>query len=375
MQCSLYIHLPFCRSKCRYCDFYSVAGADGLIDGYLRAVAREWDLRTKERAVELTSLYIGGGTPSLLSVAQWEYFGELLLGHLPLVSGAEWTVECNPDSFADEKGRLFAAMGVNRLTIGIQSLADRELTLAKRPHSSSLALEVLGSEVLSRFRSVGVDVMFGLPGQTTASFTATLQTLLKKTAVKHLSAYELTLAPDTPFGRHRSLLPLPSEDTVSSMVDTLVELTETHGFRQYEISNFSRSGHECRHNKGYWAHEPYLGLGCAAHSYVHPVRSWNVGDIATYCSLIEKGVLPVEREELLSSDMVAKEMLFLGLRRVEGIDEHLFEAKTGMPFTGRVSKSLLEKFCLEGLLVREPLCWKPTEKGLLFADYMARELF
>jgi oxygen-independent coproporphyrinogen-3 oxidase len=375
VQCSLYIHLPFCRSKCRYCDFYSVVGADALIDGYLKGVAREWDLRTRGQSIELSSVFIGGGTPSLLSVAQWECFGGLLLERLPVVPGAEWTIECNPESFSDEKGLLFARMGVNRLTFGIQSLADRELGTAGRPHSAGMALEVLDRVILSRFRSVGVDVMYGLPGQSPETFTSTLHRLLKKPVVGHLSAYELTIASGTPFGRHRALLPFPTEDAVSTMVDVLAGLTKEYGFRQYEVSNFARSGHECRHNKGYWNHAPYLGLGCAAHSYVHPRRRWNVSDVNTYCSLIEKGVLPVEREEELSAEMVAREMLFLGFRRAEGINERLFEAQTGMQFAARVSKELLERFVAEGLLINVPPSWMPTEKGLLFADYMARELF
>ena len=202
---SLYIHLPFCRSKCRYCDFHSIAAHDELIDGYLDAVAREWELRTGDTPVELTSIYIGGGTPSLLSAAQWERFRSLLLGKLPLSANVEWTVECNPESFTEEKAHLLADTGVNRLTFGIQSMNDRELATAGRPHRSHEALETLESDVLNRFRSVGVDVIYGLPGQTPTSFSDTLHLLLGMPVVKHLSAYELTLAPETPFGKHRSL--------------------------------------------------------------------------------------------------------------------------------------------------------------------------
>jgi oxygen-independent coproporphyrinogen-3 oxidase len=372
---SLYIHLPFCRSKCRYCDFHSIAAHDELIDGYLDAVAREWELRTGDTPVELTSIYIGGGTPSLLSAAQWERFRSLLLGKLPLSANVEWTVECNPESFTEEKAHLLADTGVNRLTFGIQSMNDRELATAGRPHRSHEALETLESDVLNRFRSVGVDVIYGLPGQTPTSFSDTLHLLLGMPVVKHLSAYELTLAPETPFGKHRSLLPFPPEEALEDMVDEVAAVTERYGLRHYEVSNFARSGYECRHNIGYWNHAPCIGIGCAAHSYRHPVRSWNVADISGYCRSLDEGTLPVEREERITPPMMAHEMLFLGLRQAGGIDERLFEEKTGIPFTGQAAKDKLEQFRTRHLLEYIPPFWKPTKKGLFFADFMARELF
>ncbi|MBN1758820.1 MAG: radical SAM family heme chaperone HemW [Chitinispirillaceae bacterium] len=375
MRCSLYVHLPFCRSKCRYCDFYSVADREELIDGYLDAVAREWELHTERTSVELTSVYIGGGTPSLLSMAQWEYFGSLLFDKLTLVNDAEWTVECNPESFTEEKARLFADMGVNRLTFGIQSMQDRELVTAGRPHTSHEVLKVLAAPVLRRFRSVAVDVIYGLPGQTLDSFADTLRQLLYKPVVRHFSAYELTLVEGTPFGRHRSLLPFPAEDELEEIVHVLGTAADRYGFRQYEVSNYARMGYECRHNIGYWNHSPYIGLGCAAHSYLHPYRSWNITDIAGYCSRVREGLLPVERREKLSAEMAGREMIFLGLRQRTGIDEERFTAATGIPFASMVSKTLLERFRADGYLEFDSPCWKPTKKGLLFADFMARELF
>lgn len=375
MQCALYIHLPFCRSKCRYCDFYSITNIGTSIDEYIVALAREWELRTKETSLELTSVFIGGGTPSLLSFKQWKSLQRYLLRQLPVADGAEWTVECNPDSFNEEKAHLLADIGVNRLTFGVQSLDDRELALMGRPHSSRDALNALASQALSRFRSVGADAIYGLPGQTVSSFSRTLQRLLENPVVKHLSAYELTVAEGTPFGRHRSLLPFPAEDALENMVDTLLSVTTTNGFTQYEVSNFSRDGYASRHNAGYWNHEPYIGIGCAAHSYLHPVRSWNISDVNNYCQKLGAVQVPVERSEELSGAMIAREMLFLGLRRIAGIDTDRFEEISGIPFADFVPGERLERFCADGLLEHDPPFWKPTPKGLFFADLMARELF
>ena len=375
MQCSLYVHLPFCRSKCRYCDFYSVTNRAKLIDEYLEAVAREWELRTGRMSLELTSVYIGGGTPSLLSPAQWERFGVLLFDTLPLVEQAEWTVECNPESFTEEKARLFADMGVTRLTFGVQSMNERELSLAGRPHTSKETLEVLASPVLGRFRSIAVDVIYGLPGQTVDSFADTLQRLLCLPVIRHLSAYELTLAETSPFGRHRARLPFPTEDELVAMLEELASAAGRHGFRQYEVSNFARPGYECRQNIGYWNHFPYIGLGAAAHSYLYPCRSWNIADVDEYDVRVGNGHLPMEHCEELTPEMMGREMLFLGLRQIAGIHEDEFEATTGLSFETQVSRERLQRFVAEGFLEYIHPCWKPTKKGLFFADFMARELF
>lgn len=339
------------------------------------ALAREWELRSGEMPLELTSVFIGGGTPSLLTVQQWETLYRLLLDELPVVPHAEWTVECNPESFTEEKAHLLADGGVNRLSIGVQSLDDRELALMGRPHSLRDAMRVLDAPVLSRFRSAGADVIYGLPGQTASSFSHTLRRLLKHPQIRHLSAYELSVASATPFGRHRSLLPFPPEDETERMLDVLSAQTAANGFLQYEVSNFSLSGFTSLHNRGYWNHNPYIGIGSSAHSYMHPLRSWNVADVTRYCQQLREGHLPVERSEELSGAMVAREMLFVGMRRIAGIDSERFEKLSGIPFFRFISKERLEDFCKDGLLEHDPPYWKPTRKGLLFADFMARELF
>jgi len=372
----LYVHLPFCSSRCRYCDFFSTVGTlDGEIFRYIDAVAEEWALRCGGVAGPLDTIFIGGGTPSVLSVAQWEYFGERLLRLLPVDKETEWTTESNPDTFSDEKAVLLASLGINRITFGVQTLDNRIRKFARRRGTAAAVETVLHSRSLDAFRSVGVDLIYGLPGQTAASFEATLQTVLMISTVKHLSAYELSVADGTPFGNHRILLPLPSDDTLNDMVRILQETALASGYEQYEVSNFAKAEYRCRHNIGYWNHEPYIGLGASAHSYHNRIRSWNVADLQGYCSRIEHGELPVEAREHIDTATLAREILFLGLRQTSGIDEDRFFTMTGIPFTQWADRCTLERMINEGLIEYLPPNWRPTRKGLLYADYCARELF
>ena len=375
MRCSLYIHIPFCKSKCRYCDFYSLAWHYGLVDEYIDALAREWELHCRRGAWEIDTVFVGGGTPSVLTVRQWERLHDRIFARLPLRAGAEWTVECNPESFTEEKAALLAAMGVTRITFGIQTLVDRELKTIGRPHSARLALELFGLPSLDRFESVGVDLMYGLPGQTAASFSGTVAAVLEYPAVRHISAYELTVAASTPFGRHRSLLPLPGEDAMEVMTDMLCTMLAARGFEHYEVSNFARDGHRCRHNCACWDHQPYIGLGCAAHSYLHPRRFRNVADVGRYCAVINGGDFAVDDEETIDAVTFAREMAFLRLRTADGLDEAVFRDKTGMDFDTWAGAERLTRFADDGLLIHQPPWWRPTSRGMWCADYIARELF
>jgi len=375
LRCSLYIHIPFCRSKCRYCDFYSLAGYDCLIDEYLVSVAAEWRLYESSGPFEITSIYIGGGTPSLISADRWSRFSSEFLSTLPLVPNAEWTVECNPESFSEKLLDVLSGSGVNRLTFGIQSLDDRVLRFAGRAHTAQQALDILGNPALKRINSIGIDLMYGIPGQTPQSFCHSLETALDQPVVKHLSAYELTISPHTPFGRHHRALPLPDEENISRMTEILLQVTARKGLEHYEVSNFAKQGFKCRHNCDYWDHSPWIGLGCAAHSYLHPRRFWNVADIDLYLNKLKNGSFPLENEELIDTDTLAREMIFLGLRRNDGINELLFEKRTGMKFIERAGEALLQKFVKRQLLTYNPPWWQPTERGMLCAEYLAREMF
>jgi oxygen-independent coproporphyrinogen III oxidase len=374
---SLYIHIPFCVKKCRYCDFYSVPYEAGLAAAYLEALEREIDLAAREGILDkcvVRTVYIGGGTPTVLGAAGLWSLCRLVKGRFSLARGFEWTVECNPESFTQEKAAALLDAGVNRLSLGVQSLDDRTLGLLGRAHDAARSRELLAEPALGSFGSVNVDLIYGLPGQTAASLESTVLELLASPYVNHFSAYELTLADETPFGRHRSLLPLPGDDDISAMTERLWRLLGENGFEHYEVSNFAKPGRRSRHNEAYWDHRPYVGFGCAANSYRHPLRWGNVKDLGRYAALLDADCLPREFTEEIDGKKLSEELLFLGLRRADGIDKELFLKKCGRHLGDIAGASKIAGFIQQGLLVEDDYSLRPTERGMLFADAMAREL-
>lgn len=374
---SLYLHIPFCAEKCRYCDFYSIKTDNRLIERYCAALPREIDLYRDYPAVtgaKVRTVFFGGGTPTVLAAEDLAELCGLVRSRFPLAPDVEWTVECNPESFTIEKAAVLLEHGVTRLTFGIQSLNDRELSLLGRVHASARAMEVLRDPVLHRFKSIGADIIYGIPGQTVETLDRTIERLLEFPVISHISAYELTVAEGTPLGRHRSLLPMPDDESIAAMTQHLWKRLAEAGFEQYEVSNFAKQGHRCRHNEAYWDHQPYLGLGGAAHSYLHPVRWGNIRDVGRYCSMLDAGVPPREFTETLDPHKLAMEMVFLGLRRINGIDEDRFEEICGNLFENIVDSKKLEYYQQQGLIWHEKPFWRPTPQGMLMADGMARGL-
>ncbi len=374
---SLYIHFPFCISKCRYCDFYSIPFDTSLAHTFIEALKREWDRVCEEhslRGARIQTIYCGGGTPSILTPHQWSSFARLLIHGLDTAPDLEWSVECNPESFDPDKARSWLDSGVNRLTLGVQSLDDRMLRFLGRPHTARQALDALSEPILGRFGSVGVDIMYGLAGQTLESLGATLDTVLAYEVVRHLSAYEVTLSDKTPLGRHRRLLPLPSEETLSDMMQLVCDTAGRSGFKRYEVSNWAKPSHRCRHNMVYWTHEPYVGLGPSAHSFLPPLRFANVADTQGYIEALERGRSPHAFAESLNSDSLASEMIFLGLRTAEGVNEDRFREMTGREFRDPSRNTTLQSLADEGFLVHSPPHWRPTARGMMMADGIASKL-
>jgi oxygen-independent coproporphyrinogen-3 oxidase len=374
---SLYAHVPFCVRKCRYCDFYSIPYDNSDAERFVQALAQEWELVKKEFKLdnsEIRTIFFGGGTPSMLSIELWEQINTILIKNLHRATDCEWTIECNPDSFTEDKAEQWLSMGVTRLTFGIQSLDDRELTVLGRPHTAAQALAVLKSPILSAFKSIGIDLMYGLPGQTVDSFEKSLQAALSFPVVSHLSAYELTVNPQTPFGRHASKISFPSEETALAMSQTLYAQSKAMGFERYEISNFGKPGHRCRHNEAYWSHSPYIGLGPAAHSYVPPQRWANVKNISHYLTDIGKSKRPLEFTEIINAGKLASETIFLRLRTLDGLDENVFKAQTGRDFYSSERAVKLDDMIKRGLISRTPPMWSLTGDGMLLADAIAKRL-
>jgi len=327
----------------------------------------------------------------LLNVDTWKRLDKRLFSAFNNSQLKECSVECNPESFTIEKARVYAESGVTRLTFGIQSLNDAELSICGRAHSAERALEVLKYDCLNdMFDSIGVDIIYGLPGQTVNTLDDTLSSILSIPSVKHISAYELTIAKNTPFGRHKKILPLPAEELSAEMYELIGKRCAERGMRQYEVSNYALPGFESVHNKAYWSHKPYIGLGASAHSYIHPKRWSNIADVEQYIlsmssisysmlkisnvSKISPNTGVIEFEETLSPLELSREIIFLGLRNVEGIDENDFFAKTGIELRADGRSELLQRYADSGLIKSTGKKYIPTSKGMLFADMMAREL-
>ena len=375
---SLYIHVPFCVRKCNYCDFYSELADRSAIDGYIDALLVEWALMKEKYRLENTpveTLYFGGGTPSILSLGQWKKIIGKLIHGLHFTPHYEWSIECNPDSFSPETASLWQGEGVTRISIGVQSLDDKKLRIMGRVHSAQQALKLLANPLLSRFASIGADLMYGVPGQTLESLSMSLDKVLSAPWLRHLSAYELTINQATDFGRRRQSLPFPPEETAVAMTKMVLEKTRARGFERYEISNFSLPGHHCRHNEAYWRHKPYIGLGPAAHSYLPPVRYSNVNSLTDYGKALRAGMLPVGFSETIDAAAVSREMIFLELRTKVGINEIDFRSMTGNDFASSVRMPLLQEFVRTAMMEHEPPYWRLTDTGMLFADAVARDLF
>ena len=225
---TLYVHIPFCAAKCRYCDFYSVRYDPVIAASYLCALSKEIDLCRKNGIIndraELETVFFGGGTPSVLSVAELAALCRIIRNSFTLTPDCEWTIECNPESFTGEKTAALLEGGVTRLTFGFQSLIDRELRILGRLHSADRCRRLLADKSLTRFTSVGVDLMYGLPGQSFGALCETLDEIFESACIHHISAYELTIAEKTPFGRHRRILPLPAEEEMSRITEGLWHL-------------------------------------------------------------------------------------------------------------------------------------------------------
>jgi oxygen-independent coproporphyrinogen-3 oxidase len=378
MNCSLYIHIPFCVRKCRYCDFYSRPYDRGAADRSIGSLRVEWE-RAAERFgladVRFDTVYIGGGTPSALSIGQWDRLQRELFEPMGLDRAREWTIECNPESFSRAKAARWRACGVTRLSLGIQSLDDRELRVLGRPHGSRAARELLSDPLLETFQSVNIDIMYGIPGQSPASLSATMRDALAYPAVRHLSCYELTIAANTPFCRHRAMLPLPDEHTLEALQRIIERETRRRGFEHYEISNYARSGHRCRHNLAYWTHQPYLGLGPAAHSFVHMRRHGAPADLEAWHNALRGEGLPIAHSERIAGRTLAHELIFLRLRLRDGLDETEFARMTGESFyDNQRRKPALDMLLAQGMIRRDAGRWILTRRGFLAADGVARML-
>ena len=325
----LYVHIPFCVQKCNYCDFLSFSADEKRKRQYIDALVREMkSWREKISDYEVDTIFIGGGTPSVLSVTDMDSLFQGISDCFTRSQKTEFTVECNPGTVDEEKLSLYRQAGVNRLSFGMQSTMDEELHQLGRIHNYK---QFLGSYELARrvgFDNVNVDIMSAVPKQTLMSYETTLHRVTKL-APEHISSYSLIIEEGTPFYEWYRESPPVDEDTDRRMYECTEEILSAAGYSRYEISNYAKPGRECRHNIKYWRRFEYLGLGLGASSQMGNCRFSNVRDLASYMDSVQSGeILAEEREELSSADEKA-EFMYLGLRMMQGISEKEFEENFG----------------------------------------------
>lgn len=328
---SLYIHIPFCKkSKCLYCDFVSFCQAENEIESYLASLEREMLFyKASLKGCRIKTIFIGGGTPSVLSNSQIKRLFSAIKNNFDLTHCCELTIECNPDSISESKLKTYKELGINRLSIGAQTMNDEILKSIGRRHDRQDFEKAL-SLSQKYFDNINVDMMLALPNQTLNDVKDMLAFLQTK-GVSHISAYSLMIEQGTPFYAlaTQNKLPLPSEENSIKMYDFVAKYLKRHGYTRYEVSNFAKKGFECKHNINYWMCKEYLGLGCSAHSYICGKRFCNTSSLQEYIDRLSCNKSPVDSEEILTAQQRIEEYIMLSLRTKWGIDIDKFNSLFG----------------------------------------------
>jgi oxygen-independent coproporphyrinogen-3 oxidase len=364
----LYVHIPFCSSRCSYCDFATGLYQSELAERYVRGLIKE--IRTSQYAGEnVDTIYFGGGTPSLLAPAQLQHVLAALYDSFKIATGAEITLEINPGSATPEKLRAFRSLGINRASFGAQTFDDAELAKLGRSHNSADALRTFAELRDAGFANVSFDLIAGLPGQTLAGWQHNIQQALDLVP-EHLSFYLLEVHSGTPLAEHirRGIQPHPDEDLAGVMYEWMLEQALDAGYEHYEISNLCRPGFYSRHNVKYWTAAPYYGFGCSAHSYDGDTRRWsNQRDVLKYVERVESGASPVVEEQQLSVTDVRAEAVFLGLRMMQGVDLRHYRESFGIDLRDEHADDL-DRFCKAGLVELDGDLIRLTRTGALFSN-------
>jgi oxygen-independent coproporphyrinogen-3 oxidase len=338
----LYVHVPFCASRCRYCAFASSIYEPRRARRYLASLGREAELRGPEcSALGIDTVYLGGGTPTVLSPGELHRLGEIISSTLRVENVQEMTAEANPGSADGRRLAVLREFGFGRLSLGAQSFEDQDLRVLGRSHSATDIPEAVRAARRAGFESLSLDLIFGLPAQRPGGFLASLRRALEL-APEHVSLYGLTWEPGTPLTEELAAgltAPCPQEVEREMYLGAVEQLTAA-GYRHYEIANFARPGHECRHNINYWRSGEYVGLGAGAFSYLDGERSGNAPDPEEYCSRLEGGRDPVENRERLAAEKSAREALMLALRMTDGVELAEFRARSGFDARELFGKSL-----------------------------------
>lgn len=374
MASGIYIHIPFCRQKCLYCDFVSGCGSDDDMQKYQKALINEIESTVIEDKVD--SIFFGGGTPSLYPK---EYIGEilkLLRKKTVFEENNECTIEANPGTLSYDKLSYYKSIGINRLSIGLQSTNDIELRKLGRIHTFKDFLESYDNARKAGFKNINIDLMSAIPGQTIDSYKDTLKKIIELNP-EHISAYSLIIEEGTPFyeryyGDEKFKIQLPDEDAEREMYYYTKEYLEKKGYLRYEISNYAKDGYECKHNMKYWSRINYYGFGAAAASLVNNIRYRNIDDRKEYIdSFGEIDKIRIEKEELSLKEQM-EEFMFLGLRKTKGVNIQEFEKNFKKKVTETYGK-VIDKNIKNGLLKQEEGRLFLTDRGTDISNYVMSE--
>ncbi|MBX3433612.1 MAG: radical SAM family heme chaperone HemW [Pirellulales bacterium] len=366
-----YLHVPFCRRRCGYCNFAIVVGRDELADEYLRAVAIEWSWLGEARPVD--TLYFGGGTPTQLGPARLERLCSAAANWHPLAPGGEWTVEANPDDVDESLVAMLARIGVTRVSLGSQSLADRKLIALDRTHDPA-AVRRAAAAIRGAGLQLATDLIFAAPGETLADWQADVAATLALEP-DHVSTYGLTFERGTSFWsqRLRGELAGADEQLERDMYAAAIDMLGAAGFEHYEVSNFARPGRRSRHNEAYWAGDEYYAAGPGAARYVAEVRETNHRSTTTWLRRVLAGESPVAEREELSPEERARERLVFGLRRLAGVERRWFLARTGCSLDELAGREIAQ-FVSLGMLADDGQAVRLTRAGLFVSDSLWPEL-
>jgi oxygen-independent coproporphyrinogen-3 oxidase len=369
----IYIHIPFCKQACHYCDFHFSTSMKKK-EEMVQALVKEMQIRKSEFENEtVETIYFGGGTPSVLSDEELAFLIDAVYANFKVAENPEITLEANPDDLSDERIVGLAGSRINRLSIGIQSFFENDLKMMNRAHNAEEAKKSL--ETSTRyFDNISIDLIYGIPGMTNEMWKQNIETALSF-GIPHISSYALTVEPKTALKKliQTGKVSEPKDEVAQEHFMILVEMLQQHGFIHYELSNFGKPDYFSKNNSAYWLGKKYIGIGPSAHSYDGISRSWNIANNPIYLKEIEAGKLPGEVEILTSNDRY-NEYIMTGLRTIWGVSLNRIQKEFGEEVLQYLQKQS-EKFIADGLLAVEKNILKTTPKGKFLADGIASDLF
>ena len=368
----IYLHIPFCKQACHYCDFHFSTSLNKKGD-LVNALCQELILRKDEIKGKVETIYFGGGTPSLLSAEELKQIFETIYTNYTIAENPEITLEANPDDLTHLRIIELSNSRINRLSIGIQSFFEEDLKLMNRAHNASEALNSI-KEAKKYFENISIDLIYGIPGMSKERWMKNLEIALNLD-VPHLSCYALTVEPRTALKKfiEKGIIPPVDEEAAKQHYEILVEETEKAGLDNYEFSNFGKPGFESRNNTAYWEGKPYLGIGPSAHSYDGKSRSWNVANNTKYIKSLASGQLPSE-SEILSKQDKYNEYIMTGLRTKKGVSLEKVESEFGKDYSEYLLKQA-ESHLQNNLLILENQILKISKRGKFLGDGIASDLF